>query len=53
MTLTAPVPDPVLELTLCLRKGGCNNRRCQCVKSDTFYAKMCRCIDCQNNNDVK
>ena len=38
MRMSAPVPDAVLELILCLCKGGCNNRRCQCVKNDMFYA---------------
>ena len=49
MTKNPPVPDTVVELSLCRCKTGCTQRRCICKKNNLLCTEMCLCVNFSND----
>ena len=48
MTTKLPAPKPIIELSSCGCKYGCNSGRC-CFHRNSFMCfKMCLCKNCEN-----
>ena len=47
MTKNPPVPDTVVELSLCRWKTGCT-QTCICKKNNLLCTETCLCVNCSN-----
>lgn len=48
-----PVPDAVIELSLCLCKIECTHTRCICKKNNLLCTEMCLRINCSNGKRIE
>ncbi len=51
MTDNLPAPIALIELSVCSCKTGCTTKRCKCLKHKLICTDMCKCQNCENDNN--